>query len=294
MKVTSTDRSLTIASATRRDFLMWAAAAGLTTGALPAFAVEIVTDTNGLTAGDVKIAVDGFELPSYRAMPETGGPFPTILVVHDVFGVTDHLKDICRRLAKLGYLAIMPDIFARKIDVSALGVPVVMRQSTIITKVLPQLSDAQMLADCEAAVAWIQNTEKKGDPARVAVCGFGSGGRIAWLDIAQSDKYKAAAIWWGTVHTQKGPMRSKQPLDVVPDLKAPVLALFAGQSERVPAELIQSLKDALEKASKTAEVVTYGGARPWFLDDSMPFYRKDDAEDGWKRMLAWFKRFGVA
>jgi carboxymethylenebutenolidase len=274
----------------RRDFIATACASSVIGRCSTLFGDGIVTDADGLSVREVIIPVDKFKMPAYVVSPDTGGAFPVVVVLHDVSGVTGHLKDVCRRFAKLGYLAVMPDLFAREVDFSKLDVPEKRRHVHVIRMVLPVLTDDRMVRDCDAAISWSQRDEKRGDVTKVGVCGFGWGGRIAWQFIAQSKRCKAAAIWWGRLDTIIGIAREPQPIDLVSKLNAPVIALFGAHQEYPTVEFIENLQKSLKESSKVAEVVTYLKAKTWFFDDTMRgFYRKEDAEDGWKRMCAWFR-----
>src|SRR5438094_9172251 len=140
---------------TRREFVITTLAAGFALAVQPVSAQTITTDTQGLEAGEVKIPTPDGQIPAYRAMPATGGPFPVVLVVQEIFGVHEHIKDLCRRLAKQGYLAVAPELYARQGDVSKMeDIP------QIISKVVSKVPDSQVLSDLDAAVAWAKGTGK--------------------------------------------------------------------------------------------------------------------------------------
>src|SRR5271157_5983381 len=189
----------------RRAFVVGSLAAGFALAVMPVSADTITTDSNGLVADEVKIPVEGGEIPAYRAMPASGGPFPTVLVVHEIFGVHEHIKDICRRLAKLGYFAVAPELYARQGDVSQLT-----DFKEIFAKVVSKVPDAQVLSDLDAAVAWAKESGK-GDTAKLAVTGFCWGGRIVWLYAAHSKDLKAGVAWYGRLITDKDDLHPKNP-----------------------------------------------------------------------------------
>jgi len=272
----------------RREFVVTSLAAGFAMAVQPVSAQTITTDTKGLEAGEVKIPVPGGEMPAYQAMPAAGGPFPVILVVQEIFGVHEHIKDICRRLAKVGYLAIAPELYARQGDVSRLT-----DIQEIITKVVSKVPDAQVLADLDATVAWVKKSGK-GDTAKLGITGFCWGGRIVWLYAAHNKDLKAGVAWYGRLVGKPDDLHPKNPLDLVGALKAPVLGLYGGADTGIPSATVEQMQKALKEAKNPSEIVLYPDTPHGFHADYRPSYRKDKAEDGWKRMLEWFKKNGVA
>jgi carboxymethylenebutenolidase len=272
---------------TRREFAVTTLAAGFALAVQPVSAQTITTDTKGLTAGEVKIPVPDGEIPGYRAMPDTGGPFPTVLVVQEIFGVHEHIKDLCRRLAKVGYFAVAPELYARQGDVAKL------ENFQEILKIVNKVPDAQVISDLDAAAAYARTTGKA-DTAKLGVTGFCWGGRIVWLYSAHSTALKAGVAWYGRLEGQAEPLRPKFPIDVVNELKAPVLGLYGAADTGIPVASVEKMREALKNASKPCEIVLYPDTPHGFNADYRPSYRKDKAEDGWKRMLDWFKKYGVA
>jgi carboxymethylenebutenolidase len=275
---------------TRRQFVVTSLAAGFALAVQPVSADTITTDSKGLEAGEVKVPVkEGETIPAYRAMPAEGGPFPVVLVVQEIFGVHEHIKDLCRRLAKAGYFAAAPEMYARQGDVSKIK-----DIREIITKVVSKVPDAQVMSDLDATVAWARKTGKA-DTAKLAVTGFCWGGRIVWLYAAHNPNLKAGVAWYGRLVGDKDELHPKQPVDLAADLKAPVLGLYGGKDRGIPAETIEKMRKALKDANKPAsEIVVYPDAEHGFNADYRPSYNKEAAEDGWKRMLAWFKKNGAA
>jgi carboxymethylenebutenolidase len=271
----------------RRDFVVTTLAAGFALAVQPVAAETITTDTKGLEAGEVKMAVKDGTIPAYRAMPEKGGPFPVIVVVQEIFGVHEHIKDICRRLAKLGYLAIAPELYARQGDVSKIK-----EIKDILAQVVSKVPDAQVMGDLDAAVAWAKKSGK-GDTAKLGVTGFCWGGRITWLYSAHNKDVKAGVAWYGRLVGQADKLHPKHPIDVVDSLKVPVLGLYGGADMGIPNDTVEKMRKALKDADKPSEIVLYPDTPHGFYADYRPTYRKDKAEDGWKRMLAWFKKHGV-
>jgi carboxymethylenebutenolidase len=273
---------------TRRNFTATTLAAGFALAVQPVSAQTITTDTNGLEAGEVKIPTPDGQIPAYRAMPAEGGPFPVILVVQEIFGVHEHIKDLTRRLAKRGYLAIAPDLYTRQGDVSNIKeIP------EIISKVVSKVPDAQVLSDLDATVAWVK-ASGKGDTNRLGATGFCWGGRIVWLYAAHNPNLKAGVAWYGRIVSPPDPLHPKNPIDLAGSLKAPVLGLYGGADTGIPVETVERMRTALKDANKTAEIIVYPDTPHGFNADYRPTYRKDKAEDGWQRMLDWFKKHGVA
>ena len=273
---------------TRREFTMTTLAAGFALAVRPVSAQTITTDTQGLEAGEVTIAVPDGKVPAYRAMPAAGGPFPVILVVQEIFGVHEHIKDICRRLAKLGYLAVAPELYARQGDVSKLE-----NIQEIFAKVVSKVPDAQVMSDLDATVAWAKGSGKA-DTAKLGITGYCWGGRIVWLYTAHNPNVKAGVAWYGRLVGPQDELHPKNPIDVVGQLHAPVLGLYGGADQSIPVESVERMRAALKDAGKPAEIVLYPETPHAFYADYRPSYRKDKAEDGWKRLQEWFKKNGVS
>ncbi len=273
---------------TRRGFVVTTLATGFALAVQPVSAETITTDAKGLQAGEVKIPTKDGEMPAYRAAPEKGDSFPTVLVVQEIFGVHEHIKDLCRRLAKAGYLAIAPELYARQGDVSKLT-----DIQKIIGEVVSKVPDAQVMSDLDATVAWAKKSGQ-GDTSKLAVTGFCWGGRIVWLYAAHNPDLKAGVAWYGRLVGAADELHPKHPVDVVADLKAPVLGLYGGADMGIPVETVEQMKKALKDAKKPGEIVLYPDTPHGFNADYRPSYRKDKADDGWKRMLEWFKTNGVA
>jgi len=271
----------------RRGFVVTTLASGFALAVQPVSAQTITTSSEGLQAGELKIPVKDGEIPAYRAMPDKGGPFPTVLVVQEIFGVHEHIKDICRRLAKLGYLAVAPEMYARQGDVSKET-----DIQKIISTVVNKVPDQQVLSDLDAAVAWAKKSGK-GDTAKLAVTGFCWGGRIVWLYAAHNPDLKAGIAWYGRLTGMADELHPKHPLDLAPSLKAPVLGLYGGADTGIPNDTVEQMQKALKAANKPSEIVLYPETPHGFHADYRPSYRKDKAEDGWKRLVAWLKANGV-
>jgi carboxymethylenebutenolidase len=277
---------------TRREFVVTSLAAGFALAVQPVSAQTITTDTNGLTAGEVKVPAKDGEVPAYRAMPDKGGPFPTVLVVQEIFGVHEHIKDICRRLAKLGYFAIAPELYARQGDVSGLT------NFQDILKIVSKVPDAQVMSDLDAALAYAKGTGKA-DTAKLGITGFCWGGRIVWLYAAHNPDLKAGVAWYGRLKRAPNDtnveLQPSYPIDLAAKIKAPVLGLYGGADQGIPVATVEQMREALKAAGNTmAEIVVYPDTPHAFYADYRPSYRKEQADDGWKRLQAWFKKYGVA
>src|ERR1017187_149920 len=271
----------------RREFLVSKLAAGFALAVQPIAAETITTDTTGLTAGEVKIPTSDGEIPGYRAMPEKGRNHPVVLVVQEIFGVHEHIKDLCRRFAKSGYLAVAPEMYARQGDVSK-----VENIQEIISKVVSKVPDTQVMPDLDAAVDWA--AKNHGDTSKLAITGFCWGGRVVWLYAVHSSKLKAGAAWYGRLVGPTNPLTPKNPIDLVADLKAPVLGFYGGKDQGIPRDSVEKMREALKAAGKPSEIVVYPGAGHGFNADYRPSYDKQAAQDAWTKMLAWFKKFGAA
>jgi carboxymethylenebutenolidase len=279
----------------RRRFVVTSLAAGFALAVSPVAAQTVITtDAKGLIAGEVKIPVRGGELPAYRAMPEKGKNFPVALVVQEIFGVHEHIRDVCRRFAKLGHLAIAPELYARQGDVSKAP-----REE--IMKIVSQAPDAQVMSDLDAAVAYARSTGRT-DAKRVGVTGFCWGGRIVWLYAAHSPDLDAGVAWYGRLvpnpQAQLNPLQPEHPIDVAGRLKAPVLGLYGGKDQGIPLDTVERMREALKnsktKEGRASEIVVYPEAGHGFHADYRPSYDKEAAADGWQRLQAWFKKYKAA
>ena len=270
----------------RRSFLVTSLAAGFAAAVQPVSAQTITTDANGLVAGEIKIPVKDGEIPGYRAMPASGGPFATVLVVQEIFGVHEHIRDLCRRFAKAGYFAIAPELYARQGDVSKIS-----NTQEIVDNVVKKVPDAQVMGDLDAAAAYAK-ASGKGDTARLGITGFCWGGRIVWMYAAHNPGLKAAVAWYGPLDRSYYP-GDKSVLDVVKDLKAPVLGLYGGADQGIPVDTVNKTRDALRAAKKPGDLIVYPDTPHGFNADYRPSYRKEAADDGWKRLQSWFAVYGV-
>jgi carboxymethylenebutenolidase len=261
---------------------------GFAAAVLPVSASTIVTDTSGLDAGEVQIPAGDTAIPGYRAMPATGKTPPVVIVVQEIFGVHEHIKDVCRRFAKLGYMAIAPEMYARQGDVSGMS-----DIQEIIEKVVSKVPDAQVMSDLDATVAWAESTGN-GDTARLGITGFCWGGRTVWLYAAHSAKLKAGGAWYGQFIGLQNEYRTRTALDVAPKLKAPVIGFYGGQDHGIPLEQVDRMQRALRDAGRDSEIIVYPDAGHGFFADYRPGYDESAAQDAWANLLEWFRKHGVA
>jgi len=296
MPCTEPDRRTDSADLSRRDFVRAAVGSGFAAAVLPVTAQTIRTDSAGLTVGEVTIVVGDFKLPAYRAMPAghtAADKLPVVLVVSEIFGVHEHIADVARRFAKLGYLAIAPELFVRQGDAQSYG-----EVGKLIAEVVNKVPDAQAMTDLDACVAWAR--ANGGDSGKLAITGFCWGGRITWLYTAHNPGVKAAVAWYGQLVGAPSELKPKNPIDVAGALNAPVLGLYGAEDPGIPVAAVDQMKAALAKAgersaaARASQFVVYPGAAHAFHADYRPSYQKAAAEDGWKRCIAWFKANGVA
>jgi carboxymethylenebutenolidase len=273
---------------TRREFMTTAAlTTGFTVAVQPVLAKVISTDTQGLIAGAVKIPVKDGEIPAYRAQPEKGEIFPIVLVIQEIFGVHEHIQDVVRRFAKLGYLAIAPELFIRQCDVSKLS------NIDEIRAIVAKVPDSQVLSDLDATVDWAVKSAK-GNADKLAITGFCWGGRITWLYAAHNPNVKAGVAWYGRLVGNATELQPKHPVDIASELKVPVLGLYGGQDTVIPVDTVEQIREKLKSSSSKSEIIVYPDAPHAFFADYRPSYREKEAQDGWQRLQKWFKQYGIA
>jgi carboxymethylenebutenolidase len=279
------DSLLPASHLSRRDFVITAAAAGFALAVQPVCAqTAISTPAEGLATGDAGIPVPGGTLPIYFARPAKGTKLPTVLVVQEIFGLHEYIRDVCRRLAKLGYLAVAPALYFRQGDpTKAESIP------AILSQIVSKVPDAQVLADLDACATWAAGNS--GDPARLAITGFCWGGRIVWLYAAHNPKLKAGVAWYGQLRGAPSPLTPTQPLDIAGQIRVPVLGLYGARDEGIDTADMETMNDALKSAGGPSEIHIYPDSGHAFHADYRPSYNAKDAEDGWKRLTAWFKKY---
>ena len=283
LKTESPEDNAISASSQRRTFIATAIGAGFALAVQPIMAQTVIrTDSNGLLAGEVKIG----DFPAYRAQPAKGKNFPVVIVASEIFGVHEHIADLCRRLAKIGYLAIAPDLFFRH------GDPRKMENiQEILTTITFKVPDSEVMADLDATVKWVG--ANGGNLSRLVMTGFCWGGRTTWLYAAHNSQLKAAVAWYGLLTGPMTELQVKQPVDIAASLKVPVLGLYAGDDPYITVDKLALMQNALQGASAKAELHLYRNVQHGFNADYRPTYNKVAAEDGWRRMLDWFRSNGV-
>jgi carboxymethylenebutenolidase len=275
----------------RRAFVRTALGAGFAASVLPVAAQTVVkTGSDGLLEGEVMVDVAGFKMPVYRAAPAGRTGLPVVLVVSEIFGVHEHIADVARRFARAGYLAIAPELFVRQGDAQSYG-----EVGKLIAEVISKVPDAQVMSDLDACLAWAR--AEGADTRRTAVTGFCWGGRITWLYAAHNPAVKAGVAWYGRLVGQPSALTPRHPVDLAASLHGPVLGLYGGQDPGIPLDTVEQMKAALaagSAAARKSSFVVYPDAPHAFHADYRPSYRREAAEDGWKRCLEWFRAQGVA
>ncbi len=276
---------------TRRTALKAALGVGYAASAGAVMAqTAIKTPSDGLKVGEVVVTVDGFSVPAYMAAPAGKSNLPVVLVIQEIFGVHEYIADTCRRFAKMGYLAIAPELYARQGDPTQYNVI-----ADLLKEVVNKVPDAQVMKDLDGVVQWAGSNG--GDASKVAITGFCWGGRITWLYAAHSKSVKAGVAWYGRLVGQPSDLMPKNPVDLAGSINGPVLGLYGSADQGIPLDTVEKMKTALASgsaAAKKSEFMVYDGAPHAFHADYRPSYRREPAEDGFKRALAWFKANGVA
>jgi carboxymethylenebutenolidase len=273
----------------RRGFLVSGAATGFALAAGPIMAQQAIkTPADGLVVADLTIPVSGGQLPIYTAAPKRAGKFPVVIVIPEVFGLHEYQRDIARRLAKAGYFAVSLDPFFRSGDLSKVA------DVKQVVAAANTLTDAQAFADLDALVAWIEK-QPNANAQKLGITGMCRGGRMVWMYTAHNPKIKAGVAWYGHF-TPAPPGITATPLDITDKLNAPVLGLYGGADGGIPVSLVERMRAGLLAFGKDKDsiIVVYPDTPHAFHADYRNTYRKEAADDGWKRMLAWFKKHGVA
>ena len=282
------DDGVAAALVARRTFVT-TLVAGFTLATGPLNAATIITDANGLDAGEVKITVGDGAIPGYRARPKGKTRAPIVLVVHEVFGVHEHIRDLCRRLAKEGYYAITPSLFARQGDAGKYDMAHAM---DLMREIVMKTPDQEVMTDLDSTVAFARG--EGADTDRLAITGFCWGGRIVWLYAAHNHAVKAGAAWYGPLGGKTDALRLHTAIELANEVKAPILGLYGGQDGNISAEDIEAMRKALAQSGNTgSRIDVFADAQHGFNADYRPSYNATDAKEAWSRMLAWFKSHGV-
>ena len=271
----------------RRTFVMASLMTGFTLAVTRADAAAIHTDSQGLIAGEISVHTLDGNIPAYRAQPDRPGTFPIILVIEEIFGVHEYIKDVCRRLAKLGYMAIAPELYARLGDLSKMHDP-----QEIVSKIILKAPDATVLSDLDSTVTWA--VAHRGDTSRLGVMGFCRGGRDTWLYAEHNPYLKAAVAFYVPVRGPTSPIQPQTPLDLAEALKCPLLGLYGGADDSIAIADVREAAARAKKAGQTVEVDVFPGAPHGFHADYRSTYHKEAAEAGWAKAIAWFREHGVA
>ena len=271
-------------TADRRQFLTLSLAGALALLSPKIWAAAIVTPADGLTVGDVKVPIQGGDIPAFHAFPDKGGPFPTVIVAHDESGVSEHMKDVVRRIAKLGYFAICPNLFSRQADVSRMT-----DMMDVMSQVVTKVVDAQVLSDLDATVDFAKKSGKA-DVAKLGMTGFSWGGRATWIYAAHNPKMKAGVAWYGFLGAPRDP-QGHSAVSLSPTIKQPILGLYAGKDDFIMEYDVETMRNGL-KGSKS-EIVVFPGVKHGFFADDQPTYDAKTAADAWGRMDTWFHNHGV-
>ena len=273
---------------TRRQLLVsGAVAAGYALAVQPVSAQTITTPADGLVAGMVEIPVDGGKLPAYRASPDRVGSFPVVLVVHEIFGVHEYIRDVCRRLARKGFFAVAPDLYQRQGDVGKLA-----DVSKIIDEVVKKVPDAQVMSDLDATLAWAKR-QQGADAGRAVITGFCWGGRIVWLYSAHNPKLRAGAAWYGRLVGDPRGETPRHPVDIAGEPHAPVLGLYGSEDRGIPLSTVDSMRRKLAERESADEIVVFPASPHGFHADYRESYRPMAATEAWRQMLDWFRKHGA-
>jgi carboxymethylenebutenolidase len=271
----------------RRRVLVTSLTAGFALSVQPVAASTITTDAAGLEVGDVQIPVADGQIPGYRARPSGGGKVPVVIVIQEIFGIHEWIKDICRRFAKAGYLAVAPYLYSRQGDATAYA-----DIRSLVEQVVSKVDDTVVLSDLDATIAWA--VSQGGDAGRIGVTGFCWGGRQTWLHVAHNPQVKAGVAWYGQLVRREGNTAPRHPVEVAGQLKGRVLGLYGELDKGIPLTQVDAMRAALQAAGdKGCEIIVYPGADHGFLADYRPTYNEAAAKDAWGRCLAWFKAKGV-
>ncbi len=268
----------------RRGFVASGLISGFTLATTVVHAQAIHTEAAGLVTGEANVPTQAGTLPAYFARPEGAGPFPVVLVVEEIFGVHEYIKDVCRRLAKAGYLAVATEYYARLGDLSKMT-----DAGQIIRDVISRAPDETLMHDMDATAAWAAAND--GNGARLGVIGFCRGGRAVWLYAAHNADLKAAVAFYGPVNTPATAIQPHNAIELASQLKCPLLGLYGGKDPSIAVSDVEAAAAKAKAAGHIVDIVVYPDSGHGFHADYRPSYNAHDAADGWARALAWFKKY---
>lgn len=267
----------------RRELVGLGITAGFALAVCPVTGLAVTTSEEGLHTESGKVG----EMPIYHARPKSGGPFPVVIVVHEIFGVHAYIQDVCRRLAKVGYLAVAPYLYYRQGDVSQIT-----DIAKIVSDMVAKTPQSQVLKDLDSLFEWTKG-QKAADSRRVGLTGFCWGGNVTWMYASHNPILKAGVAWYGRLVQPADRPKEKYPTDIAADLKVPVLGLYGGKDKGIPVADVEKMRAALKGGKSPSEIVVYPEAEHAFHADYRPSYHPQSAQDGWKKLLSWFKKHGL-
>ncbi|MFM5914077.1 MAG: dienelactone hydrolase family protein [Chakrabartia godavariana] len=270
---------------TRRQALAGTVVAtGYALAAQPLSATAIATSADGLKAGMVSFPTGGIAMGAYRAKPKGKANLPVIIVVQEIFGLHEWIRDIVRRFAKAGYYAIAPDLYQRQGDATKVA-----DFKQLFAEIVSKVPDAQVMADLDALTQFVG--KDGGNARRIGITGYCWGGRITWLYAAHNPKLKAGVAWYGRVKGAATELQPQNPIELVSAINAPVLGLYGARDKGIPVADVEAMNAALKAAKKPSSIHLYPEADHGFLADYRPSYNEAAARDGWSRALAHFKKY---
>lgn len=279
-----TDSKGKLRNVNRRDFVLKTALPiGFALAVSQVTFSVIETDLEGIEASEIKIKSGNIEIPAYQAMPKEKKNLTPLIICHEIFGVHEHIRDVCRRFAKLGYYAISPYLYARHGEVANIkDIP------TIISEVVSKVTVAEVNADLDATVKYLHGTKKANMP-RLIVTGFCWGGKATWMYAAHNPKIKCAIAWYGSL-VNPPEQKSQSPIDIAQQLKVPVLGLYAGKDKNISLDHVAQMEKALAKGKSKSKIIIYPDVEHGFFADYRPSYQKSAAEQALSEMLQWIKK----
>lgn len=269
----------------RREFIVTGVGYALAVSPVTAFA--LTTPSTGLLESNVTIPVGKEKLPAYMVMPKTGTNLPCVMVIQEIFGIHEYIKDVCRRLAKEGYIAIAPSLYFRQGDATKVA-----DKDKLISTIVSKVDQKQVWSDLDATVAWLKQ-QKNANTNKLAITGFCWGGSVTWMYSHHNPQVKAGVAWYGKVHGEATPIHGKFPLDIASELKVPVLGLYGEKDAGIPLDKLELMKKGLAKGKSGSQIIVYPGAEHGFHADYRPSYNEKSAKDGWTKMIAWFRKYDV-